>query len=100
MQRTTYFVQFSEPEDPGRWHTIARVDNQELAREIARLSEGGYMRTTVTSHYVGRAVSRSALRKEGRLQHAEWELGFGRYRAYGDALRERAERNLRADVTH
>jgi hypothetical protein len=62
MQRTTYFVQFSEPEDPGRWHTIARVDNQELAREIARLSEGGYKRTTVTSHYVGRAVSRSALR--------------------------------------
>ena len=58
------------------------------------------MWTTVTSHYVGRAVSRSALRKEGKLQHAEWELGFGRYRAYGDALRERAERNLRAGVTH
>ena len=73
MPSTTYFVQFSEPEDPGRWHTIARVDNHELAREIARLSEGGYMRTTVTSHYVGRAVSRSALRKEGRLQHAEWD---------------------------
>jgi len=100
MQSATYYVQFSEPEEPGRWHTIARVDNQDLAREIARLTEGGYMRISVTSHYIGRAVSRSALRKEGKLHHAEWELGFGRHRAYGDALRERAERNLRASVAH
>ena len=100
MQAATYYVQFSDPEEPGRWHTIARVDNQELAREIARLAEGGYMRTTVTSHYVGRAVSRTALRKEGRLQHAEWERGFGRHREYAEGLRERAERNLRAGVTH
>jgi len=100
VKGTTYYVQFALPGEPGRWHTIARVDDQELAREIARLAEGGYMRISVTSHYLGRAVSRSALRKEGRLQHAEWELGFGRHRAYGDGLRERAEQNLRARVAH
>jgi hypothetical protein len=97
MKEATYYVQFSSPvEDPGRWHTIARVEGRPLAHEMVRLVEGSYGRTTVTYHYAGRAVSRSALRRDGALQHADWELGIGRHRAYGEALREKALRNLAA----
>jgi hypothetical protein len=91
----TYYVQFSDPEDPDRWHTIARVEGRPLADEVVRLAEGSYMRATVTSHFAARAVSRSALRREGSLAHAEWELGMGEHRYYGRALVEKAERNLR-----
>jgi hypothetical protein len=92
----TYYVQFLDPdEELERWHTIARVQGRELADEVLRLAEGSYMRTTVISHYRGRAVSRSALRRDGRLAHAEWELGMGPHRHYGRALVEKAERNLR-----
>ena len=95
----TYYVQFAEPETPDRWHTIARVRGRPLADEVIRLAEGSYMRTTVISHYVARAVSRSALRRDGKLAHAEWELGMGPHRQYGRSLVERAERNLRAAPT-
>lgn len=95
MTDPTYYVQFATPEEPEHWHTIARVQGRELADEVIRLAEGSYMRTTVISHYAARAVSRSALRRAGRLAHAEWELGMGEHRAYGRALVERAERNLR-----
>jgi len=63
---------------------------------MVRLVEGSYGRTTVTYHYIGRAVSASALKKHGRLQHADWDLGVGEFRGYGDSLREKAELNLRA----
>lgn len=93
----TYYVQVGIPEeDFARWHTIARVDDRQLAEEIARLAEGSYGRVHVTRHYVARTVSRSALEREHARQHADWELGAGRYRAYGNALREKAERNLRS----
>lgn len=93
---TTYYVQFAEPDEEGRpWHTIARVHDRRLAEEIARLAGGSYMRTNVTSHYEARAVSRSKLEAEGGRQHADWELGIGPHRWYGEALREKAERNLR-----
>lgn len=96
MHSATYYVQFRDPEEEaGRWNTIARVDDGELAEEIARLAQGSYGRTTVITHYTARTVSRSALEREGSRQHADWELGVGRYRAYGEMLRERAERNLR-----
>jgi hypothetical protein len=36
------------------------------------------------------------LRKAGTLQHADWELGVGHHRQYGDTLREKAVRNLAA----
>ena len=54
------------------------------------------MRTTVLaeSHYQARAVSRSQLRKDKRLAHADWELGMGEHRHYGRALVERARSNL------
>ena len=91
----TYYVQFEDPEAPGRWHTIARVEGRPLADEVIRLAEGSYMRTTVVTHYTARALSRSALRRDGKLAHAEWELGMGPHRAYGRALVEKAERNLR-----
>jgi hypothetical protein len=94
-----YYVQFAAPEEPERWHTIARVEGKELADEVMRLAEGSYMRTTVISHYVARAVSRSALRRDGKLAHAEWELGMGEHREYGRALVEKAERNLRLRST-
>jgi hypothetical protein len=98
-RHATYYVQFAEPEteDP-RWHTIARVSDLDLAKEIARLAESSYMRTTVLreTHYVARAISRSALKAEGGWPHADWELGAGNFRQYGEALRARAERNLRA----
>ena len=95
----TYYVQFAEPEEPERWHTIARVQGRPLADEVVRLAEGSYMRTTVITHYTARALSRSALRKDGRLAHAEWELGMGPFRAYGRALLAKAERNLRLSST-
>jgi hypothetical protein len=92
----TYYVQFSSPvDDPGRWHTIARVEGRALADEMVRLVEGSYGRTTVTYHYIGRALSRTALKKDGALQHADWELAAGNFRDYGDMLREKAVRNLR-----
>lgn len=92
----TYYVQFAAPEEEGRpWHTIARVHDRLLAEEIARLARGSYMRTNVTSHYDARAVSRSKLEQQGSRQHADWELGIGPHRWYGEALREKAERNLR-----
>jgi len=52
----TYYVQISDPEEPERWHTVARVDGRELADEGVRLAEGSYMRTTVVaeSHYPAR----------------------------------------------
>ena len=96
MKDPTYYVQFSAPEDPSRWHTIARVEGRALADEIVRLVEGSYGRATVTYHYIGRAVSASALKKHGRLQHADWDLGVGDFRGYGATLREKAESNLRA----
>jgi hypothetical protein len=92
-------VQFAAPgAGKPRWHTIARVSDLELAREIAKLAESSYMRTTVLrdDHYVARAISRSALKREGGWPHADWELGAGTFRQYGEALRDRAERNLRA----
>jgi hypothetical protein len=93
----TYYVQVSIPEEAfGRWHTIARVDDRTLAEEIARLAEGSYGRVHVTRHYMARVISRSALEKEHARQHADWELGAGQYRGYGNALREKAERNLRS----
>jgi hypothetical protein len=95
MKEATYYVQFSSPvDDPERWHTIARVEGRRLADEMVRLVEGSYGRTTVTYHYAGRALSRSALRRDGALQHADWELGIGHHREYGEALREKALRNL------
>lgn len=95
MKEATYYVQFSSPEEvPERWHTIARVEGKALADELVRLVEGSYGRTTVTFHYAGRARSRSALRKDKALQHADWELGIGRHREYGDALLQKACRNL------
>lgn len=92
----TYFVQIAEAESPERWHTVARVEGRELADEVVRLAQGSYMRTTVLaeSHYVARAVSRSQLRRDKRLAHAEWELGMGEHRQYGRALVEKAHRNL------
>ncbi len=54
------------------------------------------MRATVTaeSHYSARALSRSHLRRDKRLAHADWELGMGEHRHYGRALVERAQQNL------
>ena len=92
----TYYVQFAEPEIPDRWHTIACVQGRPLAEEVVRLATGSYMRTTVITHFFARAVSRSALRRDGKLAHAEWELGMGPHRHYGRELVERAEHNLRA----
>ncbi|HEY3105819.1 MAG TPA: hypothetical protein VGJ49_03370 [Gaiellaceae bacterium] len=95
MKEPTYYVQFSSPsEDPSRWHTIARVEGKALADELVRLVEGSYGRTTVTSHYAGRALSRSALRRDGALQHADWEIGVGHHRDYADMLLAKAVRNL------
>jgi hypothetical protein len=95
MSEPVYYVQFSDPgDDPPRWHTIARVEGRQLADEMVRLLEGSYGRTTVTSHYAGRALSRSALRRDKLLQHADWEIGVGRHRAYADMLHEKAVRNL------
>jgi hypothetical protein len=97
MKEATYYVQFSSPVDePERWHTIARVEGKPLADEMVRLVEGSYGRTTVTYHYAGRALSRSALRRDKALQHADWELGIGRHREYAEALRAKAVRNLSA----
>ena len=103
MKEPTYYVQFASPEEVGhpsagatrRWHTIARVNDRRLAEEMARLTETACMRTTMRSKFVGRAISRSALRREGGWHHADWELGIGRFQAYGEGLREKAERNLR-----
>ncbi len=95
MTEPTYYIQFAEPEAPERWHTIARIQGRPLADEVVKLAEGSYMRATVTSHFKARALSRSALRREGSLAHAEWELGMGEHRHYGRALVEKAERNLR-----
>ncbi|MGH3053302.1 MAG: hypothetical protein ACRDM8_10160 [Gaiellaceae bacterium] len=93
----TYYVQIGIPEeDFGRWHTIARVDDRTLAEEIARLAEGSYGRATVITHFTARVISRSALEREHARQHADWELGAGNYRGYGNTLREKAERNLRS----
>ena len=95
MKEATYYVQFSSPvDDRERWHTIARVEGKALADEMVRLVEGSYGRVAVTYHYSGRALSRSALRKAGALQHADWEVGAGRHRDYAEALREKAVRNL------
>lgn len=92
----TYFIQIADPEDPDRWHTVARVEGRELADEVVRLAQGSYMRTTVMaeSHYLARSVSRSQLRRDKRLAHAEWELGMGDHRQYGRALLEKAQANL------
>jgi hypothetical protein len=72
------------------------VEGKPLADEMVRLVEGSYGRVAVTYHYTGRALSRSALRRAGVLQHADWELGVGHHREYGETLRERAVRNLGA----
>jgi hypothetical protein len=92
----TYFIQIADSGEPDRWHTVARVEGRELADEVVRLAAGSYMRTTVMaeSHYAARAVSQSRLRRDGVLAHAQWELGMGEHRHYGQALVERAERNL------
>jgi hypothetical protein len=92
----TYYVQIADPDEPERWHTIARVEGRELADEVVRLASGSYMRATVVaeSHYLARAVSRSRFRREGKLTHAEWELGMGERRQYGRALVARARANL------
>jgi hypothetical protein len=93
VRAATYYVQFESPEEPGRWHTIACVHDHVLADEIARLAESSYGRTAVLTHYRARVASRSALRREGALAHADWELGMGQHRGYGEALLQRAEHN-------
>jgi hypothetical protein len=92
----TYFVQIADPEEPDRWHTVARVEGKAMADEVVRLAQGSYMRTTVMaeSHYQARALSRSRLRQDKRLAHAEWELAMGEHRHYGRALVERARTNV------
>ncbi len=93
----TYYVQISDPEEePERWHTVARVEGRALADEVIRLAQGTYMRATVTAEtrYRARALSRSHLRKDKRLAHADWELGMGEHRHYGRALADRARQNL------
>jgi hypothetical protein len=94
VRDATYYVQFESPEEPGRWHTIACVHDHALADEVARLAEGSYGRTEVLTHYRARVCSRSALRREGTLAHADWEFGMGEHRVYGEALLHRAERNV------
>jgi hypothetical protein len=94
VRDATYYVQFESPEEPGRWHTIACVHDHALADEVARLAESSFGRTEVLTHYHARVVSQSALRRQGALAHAQWELGMGHHRGYGDALLHRAERNL------
>ena len=61
----TYYVQISDPDEPERWHTVARVEGKAMADEVIRLAQGTYMRATVTaeSHYSARALSRSHLRR-------------------------------------
>ena len=71
------------------------MDDRELADEIARLEETLFMRLEARPARVGRVMSRSALRREGGLHHAEWELAFGVHREHGEALRKKAERSLR-----
>jgi len=93
----TYYIQIADPEEePDRWHTVARVEGKELADAVIRLAQGSYMRATVTaeSHYRARALSRSRLRRDKRLAHADWELGMGAHRHYGRALVERARETL------
>jgi hypothetical protein len=96
----TYYVQISDPEEPERWHTVARVEGRELADEVVRLAQGSYMRTTVMaeSHYSARALSRSQLRKDKGLAHADWELGMSEHRHYGRALVEKARTNVSQSV--
>jgi hypothetical protein len=94
VRDATYYVQFESPEEPGRWHTIACVHDHVLADEVARLAESSFGRTEVLTHYHARVVSLSALRRAGTLAHAQWELGMGHHRGYGEALLYRAERNL------
>ena len=95
MKEATYYVQFSSPvDDPERWHTITPVGALDEPHHLVR--EGSYGRVAVTYHYSGRALSRSALRKAKALQHADWELGVGPHRDYGDTLLEKAARNLGA----
>jgi hypothetical protein len=95
MTEPVYYVQFSDPaDDPSRWHTIARVEGKELADELVRLVEGSYGRTTVTYHYAGRALSRSALKRDKLLQHADWEIAVGHHREYAEMLRAKALRNV------
>ena len=96
MADPTYFVQISDPEEPERWHTVASVEGKELADEVVRLAQGSYMRTTVMaeSHYLARAVSQSALKRDRQLAHAQWELGMGPHRHYGRALVEKARQNI------
>ena len=97
MSEVTYYVQFRVAADAdGRWHTLARVTDRRLADETARLAESAYMRVTAEPHQIGRVVSRSKLRREHALQHAEWELGMGPHRDYGAALVAKAEQRLRA----
>ena len=36
----TYYVQISDPDEPERWHTLARVEGRELADEVIRLAQG------------------------------------------------------------
>ena len=99
MIEPTYFVQICDPEEePERWHSVARVEGRELADEVVRLAQGSYMRTTVMaeSHYLARAVSQSALKRDKGLAHAQWELGMGPHRHYGRALVEKARSNVRA----
>jgi len=89
----TYYVQFAPQDEPGRWHTVARVEDRALAQEMARLAVRSF---ATAAKNVGRAVSRSALKREGTLHHAEWELGFGTYREEAESLSERAQLSLRA----
>ncbi|HSK16529.1 MAG TPA: hypothetical protein VK915_10210 [Gaiellaceae bacterium] len=96
MRHTTYYVQFLDPqEDSGRWHAIARVDGRALAEEIA---PGARLLRADDGHHALHRPDGLPLgaRKEGTRHHADSELGAGRYRAYGEVLREKAERNLRA----
>ena len=97
MSEPTYYVQFRVADDAdGHWHTLARLGDRPLAEETARLAESAYMRVSAEPHQIGRVISRSELRREHRLQHAEWELAMGPHRDYGRALVTKAEQRLRA----
>ncbi len=106
MSRRTYYVECARIGETGRggggavrWRALASVGDRRLAEEMSRLIAAAPADFGLDPRASARVVSRSALRREGGLQRASWQLSLGDLRETGTSLRQQAEARLRRRPT-
>jgi penicillin-binding protein 1A len=107
VSRARYYVEFARIGEAGRgdgsapvrWRTLACVHDRRLAEEMSRLLEAAPAEFGLDPATAARAVSCSALRREGGLHRADWQLSFCGCQDTRTKLHRQAEARLRRRPT-